>query len=239
MTTNQLPIHYGSKQCNTGKLFRHSYISIPEELICRFCKKDLNNNRSFLNHERLCKHNPNRQNTPFNSQEFQKNKTGAGNSNKYIKAMKLGLPKPEISELTRKKMSDSYKRNRRFSYASKESIEFIREIISSIPELNNYVCYSHSDKHEYVLNYDGKKFCYDFCIPELKIIVEYNGTKFHPRENDVHWISPFGVTYDEAFTKDKFKEKLANDNGFTVFYCWSDSKLDDIQIIINEIRSLL
>lgn len=69
--------------------------SCPGDLKCRFCGKEYLKYKLFLNHEKTCTHNPNRI-----------EKTERKNvSNQYIKAKKLGLPSPEISEETRYKLS--------------------------------------------------------------------------------------------------------------------------------------
>ena len=69
-------------------------------LVCKFCSQEKQSVQSLVNHERLCKQNPNRQSTPFQDPEFQRTKGGA-QSNQYIKATQLGLPKPECSKATR------------------------------------------------------------------------------------------------------------------------------------------
>ena len=82
---------------------------------------------------------------------------------------------------------------------------------------------------EFKLKYnDGNRF-YDFTIPKLNIIVEFNGIVFHPRENDVSWKSAFGQSYEIAYNNDRIKEKLAIDNGYDIFYVWEDEDLQQKQ----------
>jgi very-short-patch-repair endonuclease len=50
---------------------------------------------------------------------------------------------------------------------------------------------------------------FDFCIPEYKIIIELDGPQ-HFRQIS-NWSSP-----EEQFENDKYKEKCANDNGYSV-----------------------
>lgn len=81
---------------------------------CKFCHKECKNDNSLRNHERLCKLNPNRQLTTYEKYGPTKgfNLTGTTKrSNQYIKAKNLGLPKPIISEETRRKLSEAVKRN--------------------------------------------------------------------------------------------------------------------------------
>lgn len=61
----------------------------PLESTCTFCGKVCKNQNSLRNHERLCKMNPERQET-----YLMKNKDRA-RSNQFIKARELGLPIPE------------------------------------------------------------------------------------------------------------------------------------------------
>lgn len=79
---------------------------------CKFCNKECKNQNSLKNHERLCKLNSDRQKTCFEDKEFQKNVLHKnGGNNQFIKAAKLGLPKPQINEETRKKISEKVKAN--------------------------------------------------------------------------------------------------------------------------------
>jgi len=54
-----------------------------------------------------------------------------------------------------------------------------------------------------------KKKIFDFCIPEYKIIIELDGPQ-HFRQI-MNWKNP-----EEQFENDKFKEKCANNNGYSV-----------------------
>ena len=68
---------------------------------CKFCNRLCKNGNSLRNHERLCSLNSNRQFTPFQNLHFQRSKKSG---NQYLKAERLGLPKPKISESTRQKL---------------------------------------------------------------------------------------------------------------------------------------
>ena len=74
-------------------------------LKCKFCRDERKNANSLRNHERLCKSNPERQSTPFQSTDFQKSKK---RSNNYIKGIEMGRPY-QISNETRQKLSDANK----------------------------------------------------------------------------------------------------------------------------------
>jgi very-short-patch-repair endonuclease len=49
---------------------------------------------------------------------------------------------------------------------------------------------------------------FDFCIPECKVIIELDGIQH--REQVSNWKSP-----EEQFKNDKYKEKCANENGYS------------------------
>jgi hypothetical protein len=80
-----------------------------EQLICRYCDSLRKNSNSLRNHERLCKHNPNKQEIKSNLIEYNR-KRQAGeievvHTNQFTKAKALGLPVPEVSSVTRAKLS--------------------------------------------------------------------------------------------------------------------------------------
>lgn len=78
-----------------------------EGLTCQYCGKECKNRNSLCNHERLCKENPNRQDSSFKVY----NKTREHGDNQYTKARRLGLPDPEVSKETREKISKWMKEN--------------------------------------------------------------------------------------------------------------------------------
>ena len=47
------------------KSFSQFINEMNEEFVCRYCGKECKNNNSLRNHERLCKENPNRQESSF------------------------------------------------------------------------------------------------------------------------------------------------------------------------------
>jgi hypothetical protein len=72
---------------------------------CKFCEKECKNDNSLRNHQRLCKLNPERQTTPFQDKDKQKEiAKNRGNKNQWSD------PNYEMSDETRKKLSESTKR---------------------------------------------------------------------------------------------------------------------------------
>lgn len=80
------------------------------EYICKYCGRICKNGNSLINHERLCKENPDRQIIVSNVSnfikwnEYRKGKNLQKPSNQYIKSRELGI-EYKISDETRKKLS--------------------------------------------------------------------------------------------------------------------------------------
>lgn len=66
---------------------------MEEKFICKYCHAEKKNANSLHNHERLCKENPNRQESGF----AHYNRNGHKGTNHFLKAKELGLPVPEHS----------------------------------------------------------------------------------------------------------------------------------------------
>ncbi len=120
-------------------------------------------------------------------------------------------------------------------YYSNESIIKLQPIYDycqeNYPELRLYW-----KNNEYGLIGKDKYYKYDFTIKELKIIIEYNGIVWHPKQGNISWISPIGETYESKIKSDTDKQKLAEDFGFYYIILWSDEIInyDYIKRIIDE-----
>lgn len=154
-------------------------------MTCKYCNKECKNSNSLRNHERLCKNNPNRQipkNNFIKYNQYRKENFVKG-TNQYIKARKLGLPIPEVSYETKKKLSESRK-NKLLSEEHKKRIsEGMHKAVSKYPE-------SYSS-----CNINGRVKIY-----------EYNGVKLNGKwelefakyldENKIVWERPkVGIEY--------------------------------------------
>ena len=82
-------------------------------LICKFCSKECKNENSLRNHERLCKENPNKQESSLSSYHKSGSSKGKIAWNKGLPAWNKGLPGTFLgknhSNETKEKMSNSKK----------------------------------------------------------------------------------------------------------------------------------
>lgn len=89
------------------------------------------------------------------------------------------------------------------------------------------------DDEYFIYDHKNKSICfYDFTIPKLNLIIEYNGIMFHPRVKD----TPF-ITVNNSLKKDLNKEELANQNNFEILYFWE--KVDNRQEKISQFRTII
>lgn len=129
-------------------------------------------------------------------------------------------------------------------YSSKQATKFFLVLYKKLRKIGvigpkePYFAISGS-KERFILDQKNKKiFFYDFCIEKLKIIVEYHGTVFHPRE-DLEWKQIFegmAKTKEEAYLKEIHKETTAKNKGYDYLVVWSDAdERSEIEKLVNYI----
>lgn len=113
------------------------------------------------------------------------------------------------------------------SKSSKESLLVFNKVINWC--LNNNIKHDdiyigNGDSNEYFIRDKNNIFFYDFTIRSKKIIIEYNGVIFHPKNENSKWKNPFDekITPKEAYNRQKYKIDLAKINGFSILEIWSD-----------------
>lgn len=124
------------------------------------------------------------------------------------------------------------------SYVSKESLKVLVKLYKKLRKSGFSkadIVWGISNNKEFVLT-DFNRECsyfYDFVVKSKKIIVEYNNTFWHPRE-DLEWK---GITsYEESLNRDIQKNNLAISRGYKVFYIWNDDNIENkIESIFEEI----
>lgn len=117
------------------------------------------------------------------------------------------------------------------TFNSKEANAFLSKLYKKLRTIGvlegrNEVYMGTKKVKEFFLVANGQIRFFDFTIPKLKVVVEYNGVAFHPRVGDYEWRNPHGKTYDEVVANDNLKRQMAEDKGYTVLYVWSDEDLD-------------
>ena len=149
-----------------------------EQFICKYCNSIRKNGNSLRNHERLCKHNLNRQEPKSNLAEYNR-KIQSGeivktHTNQFTKAKVLGLPKPEVSKETRKKLSEAGKRKVWTQEMKEERSRIMKEVVLRNPQ-----------------SYSASNVC------GRTKITEYNGFKLNGSwELEVaKWLDGVGITW--------------------------------------------
>ena len=142
-------------------------------------------------------------------------------------------------------LADIYKRRTKVPHkTSKASKTFFENCMETLyKEYNITLDKVFYDDNEYYL-YDKENkslYFYDFCDIENKIIVEYNGYKFHPYKNvqgdDLkNWRSLFfGIEGEYQRKRDFDKQKLAESMGFKYLVVWD---IEDPQLSLNNFLKL-
>lgn len=178
--------------------------------ICQYCKKECKSIYSLKAHERLCKQNPNHEESNFI--KYNKDKT-AKHSNKYIKAKELGLPKPEISEETKQKLSKIWKGRKHSNETKKKISESYKKFLETHPDKIGWII-NHSSKKSYAEQYFEEVFIneniplkyhkqigryeLDFYNEDLMKYVEIDGHQ--------HIDSEYAIQHDKE--RDKYLENL-------------------------------
>lgn len=122
---------------------------------------------------------------------------------------------------------------------SKEGSKFFLRLYKKLRKLGiidhrSEVMFGTKSTSEFMIRHESGYSFYDFFIPKLDFIVEFNGVAYHPREGDFAWKSARGVSYEDAINKDKFKHRLAVDSGYVIEYVWSDAdKESEIERLCN------
>ncbi len=106
------------------------------------------------------------------------------------------------------------------------AINYFSPIIDYCLKNNIEIFYA---ENEYQIIFENKLYFYDLTIPEYNIVFEFNGHKFHPRENETKWVGLYqNISYENAYRKDQHKKLAATYNGFE-YFCVFDNDQDEIK----------
>ena len=134
-----------------------------------------------------------------------------------------------------------------FGDASKTSLAYFIPIYKylNLNEIKNYLEIPESKPFFLYDKTNSRSYCYDFCIlGEEKIIIEFNGIKWHPRLDkytieETSKILIYEKTEERINNKneyDKQKEKLAKDKGYKYLIIWDE---DPVEYNIEAIEKIL
>lgn len=122
-------------------------------LYCQHCGKECKSLNSLINHERLCKENPNRQESPF----VNYNKNRIEYSNQYIKAKELGLPKPQMSNKGKESVSKIWKGKKLPEEMKQKISNSYKKFLEDNPNMVGFIR-NHSSKQSYPEQYFEEVF---------------------------------------------------------------------------------
>ena len=156
---------------------------------------------------------------------------------KYNKSIEKFKYSSWDSKTQEEKNELTIKRTKHSNFFSSSSIIFFKNLIKNI----NIPYQIFWKKNERFLTYNKGIFFYDFCIPEINLIIEYNGIKFHPNKekmtNDefLNWKQLLSnKSSQEIYEKDELKKQIAIQNNFDIFFVWEN---DNMETKITELRN--
>lgn len=134
--------------------------------------------------------------------------------------------------------------------ASQQAENLFKKIINDNSFVQKYNLYYRDSqdpsKAEYfIADKTGVSF-YDFCIPECKVILEYDGSRWHPTQEQVDQYGDeimeiTGLSYREKYLNDETKRNKARNKGFSLYIIRSDFTYQQtntiIEQFINEVKS--
>ena len=128
---------------------------------------------------------------------------------------------------------------------SKESITILNVLYNKLLKYGINIIDIYWKDKEYYIYKNNRYYFYDFTIKSKKIIIEYNGSKFHPSpklnlNEQKNWKQLWSnKSYDVVKKLDEYKIQTAKDNNFDVFIIWDYFTKIEIENVFNKIIELL
>lgn len=136
-----------------------------------------------------------------------------------------------------KKTCEENKHTRKSAgYVSRESLNFFIKLYKKCRRLGlkrDDIYFGIDGSKEFFIRHKGvenKGRFFDFTIPSISVIIEYNGVFWHPRR-ECDWNNPW-ITYDDAMLVETEKKNLCLTRNYDLFIVWSD---DDLDTKLNEL----
>jgi hypothetical protein len=136
------------------------------------------------------------------------------------------------SKSDEEKKSIALRKTRNLPRFSREATEFFSRVIDSLGDFEYEIFYGENEMilWDRVLK---KPYFYDFSVPGLKLIIEYNGSAFHPNPKRLNklewdkWTCPFSnLNADQKNQLDQNKINLAKSIGYDVLVIWDTDSFD-------------
>ena len=94
------------------------------------------------------------------------------------------------------------------------------------------------------MNNEHLYFRYDFTIPDLNLIIEFNGDDWHAnprlfRLNDTPHPIDRSLTASDIWASDAIKENAAKEKGFKVVYVWESDYKTNPEEVHNTVTKII
>lgn len=167
---------------------KSNFNNISDDFICQFCGKHISNKGSLIAHEKTCKLNPNKIDDWRKYNLLSYFQIGHKGNNKFIKAEKLGLEKPIVSQETRELIGKIAKEKQLIYWSDEENRKIrsniMREVAKKYPE--SYSGHSINGRNKHII----------YKNISLDSTWEYEVAKALD-ENNINWIRPkYGFKYE-------------------------------------------
>lgn len=148
---------------------------------------------------------------------------------------KTGLSRAQLTA-QKNKTNPLWLQNNTRGRASKQSMKIFGPLVERLQHLNLQIYVGSGANREWFLHDTINQVVrfYDFCIPSLKLIVEFHGEKYHPNpqllteEEWSKWETPYTKkSADECRKIDILKESIAIENGYEYHVIWSSCNITD------------
>jgi hypothetical protein len=161
------------------------------------------------------------------------NKSYKASQQYYIDLYGIIEGKSKYIEIIKKRTVNATKSSKEAYYFLLPIYKFLR--VNGIDKSD--IFWGVGSSKEWFISIENNFFLYDFTIKSIKVIIEYHGIKFHPKEGQTDWKPIYGnISYIEKLNLDKIKENIAKEKGFKYFKVYSDEDLKNKQ---NEIIEYL
>ena len=118
------------------------------------------------------------------------------------------------------------------------------ELFKRLEEKINFECFYATYNKEYFLSSIEALYFYDFTIPKIKKIIEFNGDYWHANpefynENEILKLPGQEILVKDLWQKDAKKIEFARSKGFDVLVIWEKDYCNDKEGTINKCLGFL